>query len=193
MEDRRYAGLSPEKTEAAELEALAAETERRFRDPLCVFAARRLGNSSEAEDVAQETLKVAIDALQRGRVTSLDALPSFLFQTARNLCMHRARSAARERKALRRFTAGSAEPEPHPLADLINEEHKRDVRLALGRLEAGDRELLQLSYGSELSAADIGRRLGLSEGAVRVRRHRAIRRLARLLGVTTGPEREEKD
>jgi RNA polymerase sigma factor (sigma-70 family) len=116
-----------------------------------------------------------------------------LFQTARNICMHRARSAAREGKALRRLGAAGTEPDEHPLAKLIREERKQDVRLALSRLETSDRDLLQMSFGEELSAEDIGRRLGLSVVNVRVRRHRAIRRLAELLGVTATPNRELKE
>jgi len=189
MEDRRYAGLSPEKTEAAELETL----DRQFRASLRLFAARRLGNAPEAEDVAQETLRRTLEALRAGRIASVAAIPAFLFQTARNICMHRVRSAAREGKALRRVAATGIEPEPHPLAALIGEERKRDVRRALGRLEASDRELLEMSYGEELTTEEIGRRLGLTVGNVRVRRHRAIRRLAELMGVTPASERELKD
>jgi DNA-directed RNA polymerase specialized sigma24 family protein len=46
-----------------------------------------------------------------------------------------------------------------------------------------------MTYRDELDSEEIGRRLGLSAGAVRVRRHRAIRRLADLLGVTKQPDR----
>jgi RNA polymerase sigma-70 factor (ECF subfamily) len=193
MEDRRYAGLPHEKTEATELEALAADLERQFRGVLRLFAARRLGNSGEAEDVAQETLRIAIEALRNLRITNVAAVPAFIFQTARNLCMRRTRSAAREGKALRRFAAAALEPEEHPLARLIREERKKEVRLALSRLDASDRELLEMSYGEELPTEEIGRRLGISSMNVRVRRHRAIKRLAELLGVTPGSERELKD
>jgi DNA-directed RNA polymerase specialized sigma24 family protein len=47
-----------------------------------------------------------------------------------------------------------------------------------------------MTYRDELSSDEIGRKIGATPGAVRVRRHRALRRLAELLGVTTGPVRE---
>src|SRR5262249_49022231 len=100
---------------------------------------------------------------------------------------------ARESRAMHRFAAAGPEPEPHPLVLLMGEQRKRDVRRALGQLETSDRELLEMTYGQELTAEEIGRRLGLTVGNVRVRRHRAIRRLAELLGVTRASDRELKD
>ena len=43
---------------------------------------------AEAEDVAQETLRRVLAALEAGRVANLEALPGFVFQTARHLCLH---------------------------------------------------------------------------------------------------------
>ena len=44
---------------------------------------------------------------------------------------------------------------------------------------------LRTLWDEGLSTAEIGRRLGITPGAVRVRRYRAVRKLAELLGVTT--------
>jgi len=65
-------------------DAMAAELSLRFRDRLRFFAARRLRDKNLAEDVAQETLRRALEALRAGRVENLAALPSFLFETARH-------------------------------------------------------------------------------------------------------------
>jgi RNA polymerase sigma-70 factor (ECF subfamily) len=171
-----------------------ADTLEHFRDRLRLFAARRLGNWAEAEDVAQEVLRRALEALGAGRITDPAALPGFLFQTARHVCQHHGRSAGRQARALRRVgaTAGEEDPssEVDPLARLISEERALAVRSALGGLNESDRELLSLTYGDALGTSEIGRRLGISEGNVRVRRHRALRRLGELLGVTTGSHRE---
>ena len=164
-----------------------------FRAPLRVFAARRLGNWAAAEDVSQEVLRIGLEALNAGRIPNADALPGFLFQTAVHVCMHRGRSAAREHRALRRFAspaAREAEPAGNPLDALISAERAETVREALGKLDAGERELLELTYRDELSSEAIGRRLGVTPGAVRVRRHRALRRLGAILGVTPPAVRE---
>src|SRR5215210_944472 len=75
---------------------IAVELNDRFWKRLCVFAARRLRDRYAAEDVAQETLRRALEALRDRRVENLDALPAFIFQTARNICMHYGRSVRRE-------------------------------------------------------------------------------------------------
>ena len=169
----------------------AAELER-FRDRLRLFAARRLRDWAEAEDVAQEALRRALQAMRSGKIANPAALPAFLFQTAVHICLHRGRSAGRETKALQRlaFDGPATATDPtDPLQTLISAERREAVRRALAQLDAGDRELLSLTYVETLEAAEIGLRLNLSAGNVRVRRHRALRRLAELLGVTPEADR----
>jgi RNA polymerase sigma-70 factor (ECF subfamily) len=195
MEDGRYGGAppgAPEPGAATESDDVGEGLER-FRDRLRYFAARRLRDWAEAEDVAQEALRRALEAMKAGRIAKPAALPAFLFQTALHICQHRSRSVGREARALRRVgaTTGDAghSDTDDPLAALISEERRLSVHRALEQLDEGDRKLLSLTYGEALESAEIGRRLNLSEGNVRVRRHRALRRLAELLGVTGDPER----
>lgn len=155
-----------------------------YWDRIRLFALRRVGDAAMAEDLAQETLRVAAAALAEGRLSSPDALPGFIFQTARNLCMQRHRSDARESRALGRLRvegAGESGP-PDPLLLMVGEERRAAVRRALGRLEPGDRGLLQLLYFDDVSTADASAHLGVTPEALRVRKHRALRRLAVALG-----------
>ena len=55
------------------------------------------------------------------------------------------------------------------------------VEEALRRLSAGERELVHLRYMHDLSSEEIGDRLGVSPGAVRVRLHRLRRTLATVM------------
>lgn len=165
-----------------------------FHGRLRLFAARRLGDWVAAEDVAQEALRLALGAIRAGRIENSAALPGFLFQTALHICLHRGRSAGRERKALQRIGADDeGEGVKSPLDALLSAERQSSVRGALGQLEPGERQILEMTYRDELSSEDIGRQLGLTAGAVRVRRHRAIRRLAEFLGVTKPSDRELKE
>ncbi len=178
----------PEGPEDPDAEAARLEA---FRERLRVFAARRLGDWAEAEDVAQETIARAFEALRAGRLRNPAALGSYLFQTALRVCMHRGRSAGRERRALQRFGAAPEETvDRSPLAGLISEQERSSVLDALGTLAPDDRTVLELTYREELGSEEIGRRLGVSAGAVCVRRHRAIRRLAEILGVRKGADRD---
>jgi len=175
---------------------VAADLTARYWDRVRFFAMRRVRDAALAEDVAQETLRRALEALRAGRVQSPEALPSFLFETARNVCMHVVRSAGRERKALHRFRSNPEEAHDqarNPLSLLVSAERTAAVGRALESLDPDERRLLEMTYRDELDSEAIGRQLGLTAGAVRVRRHRAIRRLAEVLGVTKSVDRELKD
>jgi RNA polymerase sigma-70 factor, ECF subfamily len=174
----------------SQLDAMMADLADRFFDRLRLFATRRVQDAGIGEEVAQETLRRALEALRHGRVNNLDALPAFLFETARNVCMHRQRARSRETRALEQY-ARVAHPVVHPIDTLITAQEASAVRAALDQLDAEDRQLLLWSYRDGLDGAEIAERLGISPGAVRVRRHRARTRLAELLSVTSGTEREQ--
>jgi RNA polymerase sigma-70 factor, ECF subfamily len=164
---------------------IAIELHDRFWKRLCIFAARRLRDRFAAEDVAQETLRRALEALREHRVENIEALPAFIFQTARNICMHYGRSARREEGALVRFRGGmqaSSGDESDPLVALVDEARREQVRAALEQIPDDDRELLRMLYVDGLKSADIARRLGVDPGTLRVRKHRALKRLSEILG-----------
>lgn len=159
-----------------------AELAGRFRERIRLFAARRLGSVAEAEDVAQETLRRVTEALCAGRVRQAEALPGFVFQTAQHICQQHHRSAERETRGLLRLAADQqAEYAPDPLAEIIAEERCRLVHRALSRLRGDDRELLRQLYFADLAPEAVAARLDLTAGALRVRKHRALHRLAELL------------
>lgn len=175
-----------------------AENERLegFRNRLRIFAARRLRDWSVAEDVAQETLGRALEAMRAGRIENPGALPGYLFKTALRICLHRIRSAEREKRALQRFGSGEAEAsgnDENPLHALLWAERRASLLQGLQRLDPDERQLLEMSYRDELDSEEIGRRLGLTAGAVRVRRYRAMRCLSELLGVTRRADRSLKE
>jgi RNA polymerase sigma-70 factor (ECF subfamily) len=177
---------------SADPDLLASELSARFRDRIRFFAARRLRDRDAAEDVAQEVLRRTLEALRAGRVENREALPAFLFQTARHVCMQWGRSAGRRDRAFSRIQSEASETDPgeDTLTGLITEERREKVREAFTHLAAGDREVLSLSYMEALGADEIAQRLNSTPGAVRVRRHRALHRLAEILGVTNRPDRE---
>ncbi len=189
MSDERYTGSRAEAPShpggamsPGDADALVADLAERFTLRLRLFTLRRLRDAAAAEDTVQEALREALKALRAGRVATAEALPGFVFQTAKNLCMHHGRSALRRDRAILAF-GRLPRPEPEdPLFALVREERRTQVRDALARLEKDDRELLSLSFEDGLDAVEIGRRLELEPGTVRVRKHRALGRLAALLG-----------
>jgi RNA polymerase sigma factor (sigma-70 family) len=160
----------------------------RFWDRIRVFAAHRLGDAEGAEDVAQETLRRVGEALRTDRIAQPAALAAFVFQTARHVCMQLHRSKGRERRALERVSGDQATHghESDALTALITEERRTAVRAALTELGRGDAELLRLAYYDQLNADQIAARLKSTPGAVRVRKHRALLRLAARLAAAPG-------
>ena len=188
MESGRYSASDPAPGASAVPEPVELEG---FRIPLRLFAARRLGDWTAAEDVAQEVLRVGLEALNTGRIAARELLPGFLFQTAVNVCMHRSRSASREKRALQRFGTGHGEEDGEDsLSAVLSSEQRDRLRSALSELSTEERRILDLTYNQELRSEEIGRRIGSTAGAVRVRRYRAIRRLSEILGVTPPRDRE---
>jgi RNA polymerase sigma-70 factor (ECF subfamily) len=176
--------LDPESA-APDYEKAERELASRFGDRIRIFAAHRLHDAAAAEDIAQDTLRAVVAALRDRKIQNLDALPGFVFTTARNLCMHWTRSVARESAAFQRFrtTQSDAPEESHDaLRDLIDEDRRRIVRKALNILSPDDRNLLSLLYFGGMSSDEAAVQLSITSAAVRVRKHRALQRLARLLG-----------
>lgn len=163
-------------------ETLERNLSERFWERLRVFGARRLGDAALAEDLAQEVLRRVTDALRDGRVENLDALPAFVFQTATHLCLHEYRARGREDRAMARLAGmDPGLPGPGPLDILVTEEARDVVRNALGRLNEEDRDLLRRIYFDDEPTAEMAQRLRVTPGALRVRKHRALGRLAELL------------
>ncbi len=155
---------------------------RQFRERLRLFALRRLRDPAAAEDVAQETLRRVVEACRAGRLENPAALPAFVFQTAQHICLQHFRSSSREGRALLRLGGEDAQNlDPHPLARLIGDERCAAVRQALKQLNTEDGDLLRMMYYEDMDSGALARQLGVTAGAIRVRKHRVLARLGALL------------
>jgi len=164
-------------------ETLERDLSQQFWERLRAFGARRLGDAALGEDLAQEVLRRVTEALRNGRVQNREALPAFVFQTATHLCLHHYRSRGREERALARMAGMDPEtPGLGPLDALVSEEARGVVRTALAGLNPDDRDLLRRIYFEDEPGEQTARRLKVTPGALRVRKHRALERLAGLLG-----------
>ena len=188
MGRERYAGGSevPSGDDAPASAGFPAESELidRFWGRVCVLAARRLNDASAAQDVAQETLRRVVEAMRDGRVQNPAALPAFVFQTARHICLHAYRSKDREERALTRLGADDdpSGDAPDALGNLIAAEDRVAVHAALGQLSEPERALLTMLYFEGLDTGSVAASLRVTPGALRVRKHRALAHLAELLG-----------
>jgi RNA polymerase sigma-70 factor (ECF subfamily) len=142
------------------------------------YAMRRCTATEDAADVVAEVFAVCwrrLDVVPEGPEARL-----WLYGVARNVLAEQHRGAARRRDL---SWALAAELEPWaPSAE--DSAALGTLRAALDRLPADDRELLQLVAWEGLDHAELAKVLRCSRNAVRIRLHRARRRLARELADT---------
>ena len=139
-------------------------------------AAWLLGDAEEARDVTQEAFMRLWE--HRDRVP-LEAARTWLLRIARNAVTDHLR-ALRRRGSLH----VSLDRVPDLVAEVPSQEERvvreeRIQRLLNGSrtLRRADQEILSLRYGSGLDNGEIAEHLGISNNAVAVRLHRALKRL----------------
>jgi RNA polymerase sigma-70 factor (ECF subfamily) len=142
-----------------------------------MFCAHVSGSWDAAEDLAQEALLEAWRA--RDRLRDADGIAPWLSAIARNVCLRWRRSKGRESAYLMQGEALSDALEAWGAedGDRVAEVVERPVvsgtlLRALATLPTVTRIALIGSYVDETPQAELAARLGLSEGALRVRLHR---------------------
>lgn len=136
---------------------------------MCLRVARRYARGpGDAEDIAQNALIRAWR--NREKLRDGERRSEWLARIARN-------------EALRELDRRV--PEPAEIVETVGEEDEQlngvvesaSVKAALAALSESDRELILLRYESDLTQSVIAERLGIPEGTVKVRLHRARAKL----------------
>jgi RNA polymerase sigma-70 factor (ECF subfamily) len=159
------------------------DTAQLFRDyagDVGRWAARLSGSPSDTDDIVQEVFLTVHRQLPAAE--ELLSPPAWLLQITRNVVRHvwRTRSrTARRVEALARD--GLVAPVPDPHAALERRQAAAQLESALAALDDRYRHVYWLSEIQELPPATVGALTGLSPEALRVRRFRARRQLARHL------------
>lgn len=135
------------------------------------MAYRYASNPSEAEDIAQDALLRAWR--RRSTLREANRRNQWLATIVRN-------EAFRQHSRIR--------PDPTAMIEtyegvedeqVVAAVERADLRAALKLLSERDRQLLELRYAEDLTQQAIARRLGIPEGTVKVRLHRARDKLRR--------------
>jgi len=157
------------------------EIYRRYRERVYRFAYRMTGSPDVARDVTHTCFASLLEAPFRydGRRAGLG---TYLCAAARNQSLRHASRAWRERPA---GTSADLRPAkgPGPLERVLEDERAWIVRKALSNLAPLHREVLILAEYEELDLATIAEIVGAEVGAVKVRLHRARRKLRSALEV----------
>lgn len=145
-------------------------------DELLVFLRALTRDHHRAEDLLQETFL----QLHKARHTYLPGRPvrPWVYAIARNVFLMAYR-AAKRRQAHERVAEGEL-PDVPVLPEALASDGRKDLAQFLARLPELSREVLLLHHVAGLSFREVGEVLGLSEGAAKVRAHRALEQLRRL-------------
>lgn len=137
--------------------------------PVIVAAAfNRLSDISDAEDAAAE---VFAQAWRRREAADHVFTIEWLYVSLRNVVGNHYRSRTRHHRRVER--AGQHHPAPvEGASDAV-----LDVRAAVNRLDPADRELIWMAYWEDLSREEIARILACTPATLRVRLHRARKKL----------------
>jgi len=122
-------------------------------------------------DLVQDALSRIIQNLSAGRFRGDASLETYAQKVAKYTCLeHLRRKRFEVRMDLESIPSRARWSQPEGSL-LRTEEHLRNLRL-FASLSEESRELLRLIFLEGLSYHEIGRRLGISEGAIKSRLHR---------------------
>ena len=168
MEDaelaRAIAGSAPAIDAAAE-----GEFCRRFAPRVRLYGLRHLRDRHAAADLVQQVLMMTLERLRAGKLREPERLASFVLGTCRMVCMDQRRGAARRAGLLEEWVI----PE-EAVEDAEPRVFERE-RLAacLEALSERERSVVIATFFQE----DAKAALSLSQGNIRVIRHRALGKL----------------
>jgi RNA polymerase sigma-70 factor (ECF subfamily) len=154
------------------------------------FVARRVSDPHLAADLTADVFLEAIESAA-GYRSDLGPPRAWLFGVARNVLAMHVRRGIREARAVGRIQ-GRRLLDPDSVQRIVEridaERDARELLVALDDLEDGLRAVVELVAVDGLTPAEAAAALGLTPVAVRVRLHRARRRLAAFRPTTPTPE-----
>ncbi|MCW2915900.1 MAG: polymerase, sigma-24 subunit, subfamily [Actinomycetia bacterium] len=157
------------------------DPERRFEEiymtqypAVLSYVRRRTRSPDDAADAIAETFTTAWRRL--AHVPAGEETRLWLYGVARRVLANQHRGEARRTALAERLRSEMA-----TWTDPVEDRDNDAVRTAFQRLSSDDRELLALSGWEGLRPSEIATVLGCSGGALRIRLHRARKRLAKEL------------
>ncbi len=186
---RKAAPAVSDEREAELLDRLSAGDNEAFGQLLRAYQPRVYGlvrklvtRREEAMELTQDIFLAAFRS--KGRFDPRRSFKSWLFGIAVNLCRNHRRAGARREQATLLEPGVMPmwrEAEPSAEEDLAAEGAKALVQRHLAGLSPDDREILLLRYREELSYADMSRIYRRPETVLKMRVHRAFKRLEALV------------
>jgi len=159
-------------------EARLASLYDEYYDKIAHYAFVRIGDRTEAEDIAGEVFLKALESLESYRERGIP-MQAWLFRIAHNLVVDHFRRMAKRTVVPIDTVQIETEADPVTLVDKKIELER--VTGAMEQLTPEQREVLRLRFFGELTSKEAGSILNKSDGAVREMQRAAVEKLRRLL------------
>jgi RNA polymerase sigma-70 factor, ECF subfamily len=152
-------------------------------------------DTAEAEDLTQETFLRAYQ--RRDSLRDKGAQTAWLYRIATHVCLDRLRQYARRSPKESQTDLDEidvAEPDTPSLQQTLERDEMSEcVQSYLNRLSDSYRAVILLHDMHELTAAEIAQLLGESLATIKIRLHRARRKLSMALGAGCSFSHDERD
>jgi RNA polymerase sigma-70 factor, ECF subfamily len=145
---------------------------------LARYAYARIGNRTDAEDIASEVFLRALESLGSYHERGLP-MEAWLFRIAHNLVVDRLRRTSRFVRVEEPQEESIGQPDPAHTAEARI--MMRDVRAAMNKLTPQQRDVITLRFFGGLDSREVAEIMHKSSGSVREMQRAALERLRGLL------------
>ncbi len=175
----------------------------KYEKQVHAYAVREIGDYHIAEDITQETFMEVYQKLKT--LKDPEKFSTWLYAIVKNLCIAWYRKNRLLPESLEEIHISKIETDTY--SRYVASEHTKSTAYAqrnlvnklLMKLKESDREIITLHYFEEMTYAEIGTYLGISENTIKSRLHRARQRLKKydfmiqeVLNITTTTEGEHR-
>jgi RNA polymerase sigma factor (sigma-70 family) len=177
-------GAIPEQPAISALISAASDGDRqaegalisRFGAAVRSYARRRLRTADAVDEFAQEVFLRFVQALRAGQISEPERAGGFVLGICKNVARERARLAERRSALWEEFGTALAAVPGEGQPDLARYQIAQ-LEDCLSQMTQRSREVIKHAFVDGESASEIGARLAMTEGNVRVVRHRALESL----------------
>jgi RNA polymerase sigma-70 factor (ECF subfamily) len=166
--------IEPTRAKEARLASLYEE----YYDRIAHYVYVRIGDKSEAEDIASEVFLKALESLRTYEERGLP-MQAWLFKIAHNMVVDHLRKATKYKKIPIETVEINDESDPQKTAETNIEMEK--VAIAMQQLTDEQKEVIQLRFFGGLNSREVSVLLNKSDGAVREMQRAALEKLRGLL------------
>ena len=145
------------------------------------YVYHRVGDRTTAEDVTSETFVRALRRIDSLSFQGRD-VGAWLVTIARNIILDHVKSARNRLEITTADTIEGDQREPSPEAAVLDLLTSERLMAAVSRLGDEQRECIMLRFIQGFSVSETAAVMGKNDGAIKALQHRAVRKLAELVG-----------